>query len=128
VRTIRKALIIDDDEDALRLCEVSLQMFTEWDVAIAQSADTAMAVARRESPDVILLDVMMPGNDDLAILRRLKACGETARIPVVLMTASDKLGRQRFLVRGAVGLIPKPFDPNTLSEEILQILAQEVSA
>jgi len=125
VRPIQKVLVIDDDDDLLRLCQVSLSAYTQWSVHVARSAGEAIDLARRASPDVILLDVMMPDNDELAILRHLKQSRETAEISVVLMTAAaDAEGLGALGPSGAAGLIAKPFDPCTLSDEIERIVAE----
>jgi two-component system, OmpR family, response regulator len=121
---IRRALVVDDDDDILRLCKISLQTFTGWAVSVAQSADAAVGAARREAPDVILLDVMMPDGGGLSILGRLKACEATAGIPIVLMTAADAQGIDAFRERGEAGIIPKPFDPLALPEQIVRIVCE----
>jgi CheY-like chemotaxis protein len=115
--TIRKALVIDDDDDVLRLCKVSLQTFTSWTVAVAGSAEDAVRAARREAPDVILLDVRMPGEGGLSILCRLKSCDATASIPVVLITA-DPTGIDPRGARDAAGVIAKPFEPSELPDQL----------
>jgi CheY-like chemotaxis protein len=140
--TIRKALVVDDDEDVLRLCKVSLQTFTGWSVAVAGSADAAIHAALAEAPDVILLDVMMPDEGGLSLLRRLKGCDATAHIPVVLMTAADATALPTRRARrsdppaepavppqeaGAAGVIWKPFEPSALSDEIVRIVSGEVT-
>ena len=143
MRRIQKALVVDDDEDVLSLCRVSLQTFTGWKVAVAGSAEAAIRAALREAPDVILLDVMMPGEGGLSLLRRLKDCEKTADIPVVLMTAGDgaalpDLGARRSAPpgepgvepaeAGAAGVIWKPFEPSALPAEIVRIVYGEEAA
>lgn len=123
---IRKALVIDDDDDVLRLCKVSLQTFTPWTVAVAGSADDAMRAARQEVPDVILLDVRMPGEGGLSILRRLKDCDATAAIPVVLMTA-DPTWSDPCRTRDAAGVIAKPFEPSELPVQLVRALGEKRS-
>jgi two-component system alkaline phosphatase synthesis response regulator PhoP len=121
MRSIRKALVVDDDDDVLRLCRVSLETYTEWKVEVARTPEAAVEVARTELPDVILLDVMMPDGGGMAVLCRLKTYEATARIPVILMTAAAPPvanGKEH----GAAGLIPKPFDPVALPDRILAIV------
>lgn len=121
--SISRALIVDDDEDILRLCRATLRAFTPWEVDLASSASQAIRVARRLCPDVILLDVMMPGRGGLMLLELLKRWEGTAHIPVVLMTAAAaEVGDCRG--RGAAGLIAKPFDPETLSARIERIVEE----
>ena len=119
--SIRKALVVDDDEDMRSLCRVTLQRSTDWTVEVAHSVEDAVLAARLQVPDVILLDVMMPGRDGLSLLHELKDCDVTAGIPVVLMTASVT-EVEECRERGAAGLIAKPFDPSTLSDEITRLV------
>jgi CheY-like chemotaxis protein len=119
---IRTALIIDDDEDILSLCKVTFRAFTEWNVKLASSRDAALRAAQ-ELPDVILLDIMMPGIDGLCLLDELRRSERTAQIPVVLMTAGAAEATE-CKRRGATGLIPKPFDPSTLHDRITQLLEE----
>jgi CheY-like chemotaxis protein len=140
MRTIEKALVVDDDEDVLRLCRISLQTFTGWRVTVADSADAGLSAALAETPDVILLDVMMPGEGGLSLLRRLKSCDATAGIPVVLMTAADATAFPTQRARrsappgepsdalpetGAAGVIWKPFEPASLHDEIVRIVSRQ---
>jgi two-component system, OmpR family, response regulator len=123
VRTpgITKALIVDDDEDILALCKISLRAFAGWSVWVARSKDAVLRAVREHEPDVILLDVMMPGLDGIHLLEELKADVETSRIPVVLLTASSpEFAEVR--KRGAAGVISKPFEPSTLSIQVERLL------
>ena len=122
---IQRALVVDDDEDVLRLCRVTLQRFAGWTVAVANGGDAAIGAARRDAPDVILLDVMMPDGGGLSILGRLKGCDATAGIPVVLMTAADGSMIEACREGGAAGIIAKPFDPGALPGEIARILGED---
>jgi CheY-like chemotaxis protein len=127
MRPIQRVLVVDDDDDLLQLCRASLRAVASWSVDVAQSGEAALALARDGAPDVILLDVRMPDNESLSILRRLKGSAATARIPVVLMTAEDerKLGDLR--ARGAAGLVAKPFDPYALPGQIARLVGSEVA-
>jgi CheY-like chemotaxis protein len=120
---IRKALLVDDDPDILRLCEYALRSTTSWAVVVARSARAAIDAARVELPDVILLDMMMPDVPGIAVLSELKALPLIASIPIVLMTAGLR-GRDSTAVQalGAAGVLAKPFDPIGLSEAILGIV------
>jgi CheY-like chemotaxis protein len=121
-KAITKALIVDDDEDILSLCKVSLRHSSGWTVKLARSSEAAIRAACDHAPDVILLDVMIAGDNGLAVLDELKRCEATAGIPVVMMTAAVAAVTADCKRRGAVGLIPKPFDPATLSAEIERLL------
>ena len=92
---------------------------------LASSGPMALEVAEREQPDVVLLDVMMPGMDGPTTLRRLREQASTAAIPVVFVTAKVQHHEvQRYLDLGAVGVIAKPFDPMKLPDEVRAIMAR----
>ncbi|MFZ6184235.1 response regulator [Nannocystis pusilla] len=123
-RVIGKVLLVDDEPDIRRIGQLSLERVGRWQVAVAASGAEALAVAARERPDVILLDVMMPVDDGPTTLARLRERPDTADIPVIFMTAKvlpHELQRWREL--GAAGTIPKPFDPMTLPDEVRRVLA-----
>ena len=81
-----RVLIVDDDEDIRAYLEVTLEL-AGFDVLLAGSGEHALAVARDEEPDLVVLDVMMPGIDGLEVLRRLRADARTSHLPVILLTA-----------------------------------------
>jgi CheY-like chemotaxis protein len=119
-----KALIIDDEEDVRFVAQVSLGKVGGMTVIVASSGEEGVALARREQPDFILLDMMMPGMDGAATFRALQAQAETAAIPVVFLTAKAFESEVRRLEQlGAKAVILKPFDPLTLAREVRTILA-----
>ena len=114
-----KILFVDDEEDIRKVGEVSLAKVGNHDVHVAANVDEAMTVLSSEVPDLILLDVMMPGTDGLTMLERLRADSGTKDIPVIFMTAKvQKHEVEDYMARGAKGVIKKPFDPLTLPDEI----------
>jgi two-component system, OmpR family, alkaline phosphatase synthesis response regulator PhoP len=120
------ALIVDDDADIREVARLSLELIAGWVVTEADSGAAAVERARADRPDVILLDVMMPGLDGVATLRLLNLDRSTHDIPVIFLTAKAQIGERRHLEdAGARGLIPKPFDPLRLSAEIETILSIE---
>ena len=121
--TITKVLMIDDEPDIRQIGRMSLKGVGRWQVILAESGAEGIAAASRETPDVILLDVMMPGLDGPSTLSRLQEQETTKRIPVIFMTArSQQQEIDRFLSLGAAGVITKPFDPMTLPGEIQRII------
>lgn len=105
-----RILVVDDIEANVRLLQVKLSA-EYFDVLTAQDGVTALAVAAAEQPDLILLDVMMPGLDGFEVCRRLKAGSATRHIPVVLVTALDgREDRIRGLEAGADDFLAKPLD------------------
>jgi two-component system, OmpR family, response regulator len=124
VKVIAKVLLVDDEPHIRRIGELSLKGVGKWVVVLASNGSDALTMADKEKPDLILLDVMMPGMDGPATLQQLRTNEATARIPVIFMTAKvQKHEVDKYLAAGAVGVIPKPFDPMALPSLILQILS-----
>src|SRR5439155_12897969 len=102
----------DDEPELRKLGEVSLQMVGRFNVVLAASGADGLAAAARERPDVILLDVMMPGMDGPTTLSRLRANPATAAIPVIFLTGRTQTDEvERLLGLGVAGVVTKPFDP-----------------
>jgi two-component system OmpR family response regulator len=121
--TIRKVLLVDDEPDIRRVGELSLRGVAGWHVVLADSGSKAVALARSEKPDVILLDVMMPDVDGPATLALLRADPETRSIPIVFLTAkSQQRELEHYRLLGAVGVLAKPFDPMTLANDVRRTL------
>jgi CheY-like chemotaxis protein len=116
-------LLIDDEEDIREVVALSLETVAGWRVTSAGSGQQGMELARTASPDAVLLDVMMPGQDGPATLRLLQSDTTTAKIPVIFLTAKvQSLERERLRGAGAAGFLSKPFNPMTLATEISDIL------
>jgi CheY-like chemotaxis protein len=117
--TALRVLHVDDDADIREVVAVSLGLDPDFVTRSCASGQEALAVAPEWSPDLILLDVMMPGMDGPATLALLSKNARTARIPVVFMTARAQ-SREIDLFRsyGVAGVIAKPFDPLTLAESL----------
>ena len=120
---VTKVMIVDDDEDIRMVCELAVRRIGGWEVVMAASGAEALALARSEQPDVILLDVMMPGIDGPTTLERLRNQPETESIPVIFLTAkAQKQEVDRYMTLGATGVIGKPFQVMTLADEIRRIV------
>jgi two-component system cell cycle response regulator len=105
-----RILVVDDIEANVRLLQAKLEA-EYYEVLTAPDGPTALAVAAAEKPDIVLLDVMMPGMDGFAVCRRLKDDAETRHIPVVLLTALDgRADRVAGLEAGADDFLTKPID------------------
>jgi DNA-binding response OmpR family regulator len=119
-----KHLLIIDDEDHIReVACLSLEMTQGWRVSTAHCGAVGVELAKREKPDAILLDVMMPDRDGPTTLRELQLAAETKDIPVIFLTAKVQgPDRRKFLELGVQGIIAKPFDPLTLGEQIREVL------
>jgi two-component system cell cycle response regulator len=117
-----RVLVVDDIATNLRLLEAKL-LNEYYEVALAASGEEALATVARWMPDVVLLDVMMPGMDGYEVCRRLKAQPATQHIPVVMITAlTDQAERVRGLEAGADDFLSKPVDDATLFARLRALL------
>jgi CheY-like chemotaxis protein len=114
-----RVLHVDDERDIREVVEFSLGLDPDLVMQSCASGEEALAVAEAWTPDIVLLDVMMPVMDGATTLARLRGNPRTAAIPVVFMTARAQ-SRELDLFRslGAVGVIAKPFDPMTLAASV----------
>jgi DNA-binding response OmpR family regulator len=115
-------LVIDDEQAIRAVCSVNLRA-SGIDVLEAADGERGLDIARREQPDLILLDVMMPGVDGWDVARRLAADPATREIPVVFLTARTEASDKRLAQHlGSVGYIVKPFDPVELGKVVERVL------
>ncbi|WP_339930186.1 response regulator [uncultured Brevundimonas sp.] len=121
---LNHVLCVDDDADILEVVQISLELVGGLTVTGLDSGTRCLAEVVTIQPDLILLDVMMPGMDGPATLMALKAEPELKAIPVIFMTARVQEAEvEQYLALGAVAVIPKPFDPMTLAAQIKTIWA-----
>jgi len=119
-----KVLVIDDEAPIRLLCRVNLEA-ERMDVLEASDGATGFERAREEQPDVILLDVMMPGVDGWQIAEQLLDDPKTARIPIIFLTARAEFrDRARGLDIGGVDYVTKPFNPLELAPLVEDVLAR----
>ncbi|MEO8696843.1 MAG: response regulator [Acidimicrobiales bacterium] len=117
------ALIVDDDGFIREVARLSLELTGGWAVSLAESGTDGIDQARTLAPDVILLDVMMPGIDGVETMRSLAGDPATRDIPVIFLTAATLPCEQhRIDAAGALGVIAKPFDPLSLAHEVEVLL------
>jgi len=129
MREIQKVLLVDDDEDIRVIGEMALSAVGGWTTVLARGGQEAIEVAATEQPDVILLDVMMPGMDGPTTLRGLRERPATATIPVVFVTAKiQRHELQRYRDLGALGVIGKPFDPMGLPKTLRELVQRSWAA
>jgi CheY-like chemotaxis protein len=124
-----RLLHVEDEPDIREVVEMSLALDPGITLkSCAGGADALIAAADWE-PDVILMDVMMPGMDGVETLTQLRENARTAKIPVVFMTARVQTSEvEHFLSLGAAGVIPKPFDPMTLAAALRAYLPAQQRA
>src|SRR5919206_809731 len=122
-RPMTKVLVIDDEAPIRLLCRVNLEA-EGMDVVEAPDEPSGLRLARTESPDAILLDVMMPGLDGWTVAERLLEDEETRQIPIVFLTArADLRDRARGIDIGGLDYITKPFNPVELASLIREVIA-----
>ncbi|RLS34022.1 MAG: response regulator [Planctomycetota bacterium] len=122
-----QVLVVDDEEDLLELVRFNLTR-DGYAVSCTTSGEEALKSIRREAPDLLVLDLMLPGLDGLEICRRLKADPRTRDIPIVMLTAkSEERDVVAGLERGADDYIAKPFSPRVLSARVKALLRRRES-
>jgi two-component system, OmpR family, response regulator len=125
--TSLELLYVDDDDDIRTIVEMALGLDPLMTVRTAASGAAALALVEAEGwrPDVMVLDVMMPGMNGIETLRALRAIEGLATVPALFMTAK---GREAdihvYRAEGAAGVILKPFDPLQLATEIRTLTAR----
>lgn len=123
--TLERILFVEDDLDIQEIARLALQMVGGFDVSLMSSGEEALEKAKDLNPQLILLDVMMPGMDGPSTLRELRKMSEFTNIPVIFMTARVQPHEvAEYKELGALDVISKPFDPMTLSNTILSIWEQ----
>ncbi len=124
-RPLLKVLVVDDEESIIDFIKLGLR-YEGFQVESAADGEQGVVAAQRINPDVVILDVMMPGIDGLEVCRRLRANPTTSEIPVLMLTAKDEVGdRILGLQTGADDYLTKPFDFYELLERIRAILRRQ---
>jgi DNA-binding response OmpR family regulator len=119
-----KVLVIDDEAPIRLLCRVNLEA-EDMDVLEAADGPTGVEYARTERPDVILLDVMMPGLDGWRVAEQLLLDPSTHGIPIIFLTARAEFrDRARGLDIGGVDYVTKPFNPLELAPLVEDVIAR----
>jgi two-component system, OmpR family, response regulator len=111
-------LYVEDDADIQEVAKLALEVLGGFEVWMASSGEEAVERAARQRPDLVLLDVMMPGMDGPTTLVALRGIEGMADVPVVFVTAKVQAAEvAEYTALGAVGVIAKPFDPMTLAQQ-----------
>ncbi|HEA51439.1 hypothetical protein LCGC14_0768720 [marine sediment metagenome] len=120
--SLKRILMIEDEPDIRTVAELALEAIGGFELTACESGQQALERIEDCRPQLILLDVMMPGMDGPATLKAIRQLPGYAETPAVFMTAkvqSDEI--QGYLAQGAAGVIPKPFDPLALADQIREI-------
>ena len=111
-----RVLVVDDEPDVLLLCRLNLQQ-RGHELLEAAEGSSALRLARERRPDVIVLDLMLPGMNGYEVLETLQRDEGTAKIPVLVLTAKSlRADRERSHGLGAAAFLTKPFLPDELCE------------
>lgn len=115
----RRLLCIEDDPDIRLILQLALETVGGYQLQLCASGPEALAAFPDFRPDVILLDVMLPGMDGPAVLKELRKLMGAAAVPVIFLTAKVQPAEiEQFKSLGALGVIAKPFDPMSLAQQI----------
>jgi two-component system, OmpR family, response regulator len=117
---LERILCVEDDPDIQAVIQLALELVGGFTVKLCASGHAALESVDGFQPDLVLLDVMLPGLDGPGTLAALRQLTAAATLPVIFMTAKvqpDEVAR--YLSLGALAVIAKPFDPMTLAQDIL---------
>lgn len=122
---LSRILYVEDEPDIQAIAKLALETVGGFVLQLCSSGAEALDKARAFDPQLILMDVMMPGMDGPTVLRELRKLDGLSNIPAVFMTAKVQAQEiQQLKDEGAVDVIAKPFDPMTLSDTIQGIWAR----
>ncbi len=123
----QRILVVDDDKQIVRLVQAYLEK-AGFTVLTAYDGDNALRVIRHERPDLVVLDVMLPGRNGWEITRTLRADAQLATLPILMLTAQiEDTDRILGLEMGADDYLPKPFNPREVVARVRAILRRSAS-
>ncbi|MBI5346114.1 MAG: response regulator [Chlamydiae bacterium] len=121
-KSLKKLLIVDDDQDIIDIIQIALEEMPGVQIKYCLSAESGIKEALSFQPDFILIDVMMPHMDGIAMLKAMRLIPALANVPVAFLTAKiQKEEIDQYHKLGVKEIITKPFDPITLADQILKI-------
>lgn len=124
--SLRRVMFVEDDPDIATVARIALEDFAGLEFVHFPDGDAALAAVGNVKPDLIILDYRMPGMNGGEVLQALRARDDTRGIPVIFMTASLMPQHiHRLMALGALAVLPKPFDPLTLGEQVQSIWDQQ---
>jgi len=120
---MKKILMVDDERDICLLIKQNLELSGDYKVIIAHSGRDGISAARHEKPDLILLDIIMPGVSGFDVLRELKAKDETCSIPVIMLTAvGTEEAKEKAMSLYNEDYLVKPVRTDVLKQKIEDVL------
>lgn len=125
---LNKIMYVEDQQDIQMVAKVALESVGGFEVLICGGGEEALEKVSDFNPDLILLDVMMPGMDGPTTKKELEKSPETQNTPVIFMTAKIQPTEvAEYKKMGAIDVIPKPFDPMTLADQIRDMWKKHTS-
>lgn len=119
----KRVLIVDDEENVLKLISATLGYNKRYEITLAHDGEEALDIASRERPDLVILDMLMPKLDGPAVCHALKADPSTTHVKVIFLTAlTQESERQKAIRAGADHFLTKPFSPMALLLEVERLL------
>lgn len=120
-----KVLVVDDEPNIVLSLEFLMEQ-AGFEVATAEDGEQALAQVRDDQPDLLLLDISLPGISGFDVLERLRSEEATARLPIIMLTAHGRdVEREKGMALGADDYITKPFSTQTLVEKVKTLLIKE---
>ena len=121
----KKLLIVDDKREIRQLVRATVE-FDGWEVFEAETGDAAVSVSAQHHPDLVIMDMVMPGTiDGMEATRRIKSAPETAGCKIIMLSGSELELRDTALEAGVVEFIQKPFSPLDLIEKIETLFGEK---
>jgi len=125
----RSLILVVEDNPTNQLLTTMVLNRDGFETAVAESAEDALVFIKARRPDLILMDVQLPGMDGLTFASSLRSIPEAAGVPVVALTSHAMRGdRERAIAAGCVGYLSKPIDTRTLSDELRALIKQSQPA
>ena len=127
-KELKRILYVEDEPDIQSIARIALENVGGFTVEICSSGFEAIEKGPDFKPDLLLLDVMMPGMDGVSTLQELRKQSGLANTPAMFMTAKVRPSEiEQLRQQGAIDVIPKPFDPMTLSENLKSLWTKHVN-
>ncbi len=120
-----KILVIEDDRSIQMVLELVFTRMAKCEVIVASNGAEGLAMIQKQRPDVVLLDLMMPGMDGFEVCQKSKEDVATRHIPIIFLTAQPQPAAvARAMALGAAGYLIKPFDPIKIIDQVNEALAR----
>ena len=123
-RELKKILYVEDEPDIAQIAQLALETVGGFSLENCENGRIALEKGPGFQPDLVLMDVMMPEMDGPTALKKMQQMVEFENIPVIFMTAKVQPSEiEEYKALGAIDVIPKPFDPMTLAEQVKKVWA-----